>query len=198
MPGLPLRDASVPDRKLGYGPNSRLPVKIATRNSAVYRDPATILIDRKDVYFDGELETVESPMGAPQAYTQGFHARAQFTWDAVDDPDVYFYQNYMCSSVRNYPRLLRQGSRRDARSAIVGGNPAKRQKLVWEIDSKLQWDWARPVIYDLQAATCWQPRVKGPIMTTNSRYNSWRCGDIWLERYVGGDGNGGSECCDSG
>lgn len=72
MPGLPLRDASVPDRKLGYGPNSRLPVKIATRNSAVYRDPATILIDRKDVYFDGELETVESPMGPPQAYTQGF------------------------------------------------------------------------------------------------------------------------------
>lgn len=72
MPGLPLRDASVPDRKLGYGPNSRLPVKIATRNSAVYRDPATILIDRKDVYFDGELETVESPMAPPKLIRKDF------------------------------------------------------------------------------------------------------------------------------
>ena len=29
--------------------------------------------------------------------------------------------------------------------------------MVWEIDHKLQEDFARPVIYHLRAATCWQP-----------------------------------------
>src|SRR5205823_3039828 len=33
-------------QKLGYGPDKRPPVKISTRNLAVYRDPAAILIDQ--------------------------------------------------------------------------------------------------------------------------------------------------------
>ena len=165
MPGLPLRDASVPHRKLGYGPNSRLPVKIATRNSAVYRDPAAILIDRKDVYFDGELETVESPMGPPQAYTQGFHARAQCAWDAADDPDVYLYQNLY---VQLGPKLSPVTAARISTRCSIG-NRWRQSGQTSEIGmgNRLQvaWDWARPVIYGLQATTCWQPRVKGPIMT---------------------------------
>src|SRR5215472_7097640 len=45
-------------QKLGYGPDKRLPVKISTRNLAVYRDHAAILIHQlKEVYIDGELET---------------------------------------------------------------------------------------------------------------------------------------------
>src|SRR5438477_897843 len=40
--------------KLGYGPDKRLNMKIATRNIAVYRDPAVILIDQlKAIYIDG-------------------------------------------------------------------------------------------------------------------------------------------------
>ena len=33
-------------QKAGYGPDKRLPIKISTRNLAVYRDPAAILIDQ--------------------------------------------------------------------------------------------------------------------------------------------------------
>src|SRR5207253_7174352 len=33
-------------RKAGYGPDKRIAVKISTRNLAVYRDPAAILIDQ--------------------------------------------------------------------------------------------------------------------------------------------------------
>jgi ABC-type transport system substrate-binding protein len=47
--------------KHGYGPDKRLPVKVATRNIAQYRDPAVILIDQmKEIYIDGELDTVET------------------------------------------------------------------------------------------------------------------------------------------
>src|SRR5258706_15562505 len=47
-------------------------------------------------------------------------------------------------------------------------DPAKRKKLVWDIDHKLQEDLARPVIYHLRAATCWQPEVKGLTMMTTT------------------------------
>src|SRR5215210_8125850 len=47
--------------KAGFGPNKRLALKVSTRNLAVYRDPAVILIDQlKDIYIDGELDVIES------------------------------------------------------------------------------------------------------------------------------------------
>ena len=58
----------------------------------------------------------------------------------------------------------------------------KRKKLVQDIDYKLQQDMARPIIYHLRAATCWQPEVKGLTMMTNSQYNGWRFEDVWLGR----------------
>jgi len=47
--------------KAGYGPDKRLKIKVSTRNIAVYRDPAVILIDQlKEIYIDGELDVVET------------------------------------------------------------------------------------------------------------------------------------------
>ena len=64
--------------KLGYGPDKRLAVKVATRNVATYRDPAVILIDQlKQIYIDGELDTVETAQLALQGDAQGLHGRAQ-------------------------------------------------------------------------------------------------------------------------
>jgi peptide/nickel transport system substrate-binding protein len=170
-------------QKLGYGPNSRLPVKIATRNLAVYRDPAAILIDQlKEVYVDGELETVETANWVPKLIRKDFKVGLNVLGTAVDDPDVYFYQNYVCSSARNYPGYCDKGFDAMVDRQSLEANPAERQKLAWDIDYKLQRDLARPVIYHLRAATCWQPQVKGLTMMTNSQYNGWRFEDIWLER----------------
>src|SRR5215475_9269490 len=48
-------------QKLGYGPDKRLKVKVATRNIPAYRDPAVILIDQlKEIYIDAEMEVVET------------------------------------------------------------------------------------------------------------------------------------------
>jgi ABC-type transport system substrate-binding protein len=54
-------------QRLGYGPDKRLPIKIAARNIPLYRDPAVILIDQlKEIYIDGELELIETANWFPK------------------------------------------------------------------------------------------------------------------------------------
>jgi peptide/nickel transport system substrate-binding protein len=170
-------------QKAGYGPDKRLPVKISTRNLAVYRDPAAILIDQlKEIGIDGELETVETAQWVPKLMRKDFKVGLNVLGTAVDDPDVYFYQNYVCSSARNYMGYCDKEFDRMVDQQSTEADSAKRKKLVWDIDHKLQEDLARPVIYHLRAATCWQPEVKGLTMMTNSQYNGWRFEDVWLDK----------------
>ena len=170
-------------QKTGYGPDKRIAVKISTRNLAVYRDPAAILIDQlKEIGIDGELETIETANWVPKLMRKDYKVGLNVLGSAVDDPDVYFYQNYVCSSARNYTGYCDQNFDKMVEQQSMEADPAKRKKLVWDIDHKLQEDMARPVIYHLRAATCWQPEVKGLTMMTNSQYNGWRFEDIWLDR----------------
>jgi peptide/nickel transport system substrate-binding protein len=167
----------------GFGPDKRLPVKISTRNLAVYRDPAAILIDQlKEIGIDGELETVETAQWVPKLMRKDYKVGLNVLGSAVDDPDVYFNQNFVCSSARNYMGYCDKEFDKMVEQQSVEADQAKRKKLAWEADRKLQEDLARPVIYHLRAATCWQPTVKGLTMMVNSQYNGWRFEDIWLDR----------------
>ena len=48
-------------KKLGYGPDKMLKIKVSTRNLGEYRDPAVILIDQlKDIYIDADLDVVDT------------------------------------------------------------------------------------------------------------------------------------------
>ena len=48
-------------KKAGYGPDKTLKIKVSTRNIAIYRDPAVILIDQlKQIYIEGELEPIDT------------------------------------------------------------------------------------------------------------------------------------------
>src|SRR5439155_7152906 len=59
--------------KHGYRADHRLPVKVATRNIAQYRDPAGILIDQlKEIYIDGELDAVETVNCFPKIARKDF------------------------------------------------------------------------------------------------------------------------------
>jgi peptide/nickel transport system substrate-binding protein len=176
-------EASALMRKAGYGPDKRIAVKISTRNLAVYRDPAAILIDQlKEIGIDGELETVETAQWVPKLMRKDYKVGLNVLGTAVDDPDVYFYQNYVCSSARNYMGYCDKEFDKMVDQQSMEADPAKRKKLVWDIDHKLQEDFARPVIYHLRAATCWLPEVKGLTMMTNSQYNGWRFEDVWLDK----------------
>ena len=91
-------------KKAGYGPDKHLTIKLSTRNIAVYRDPSAILLDQlKDIWIDGELELVETANWVPKLIRKDFTLGLNVLGTAVDDPDVYFYQNYVSNSKRNYP-----------------------------------------------------------------------------------------------
>lgn len=169
--------------KLGYGPDKRLNIKIATRNIAVYRDPAVILIDQlKSIYIDGELDTVETANWFPKVARKDYQIGLNVTGSGVDNPDQQFYENYSCGSERNYtgycnPELQKLFDRQSAEA-----DQQKRKALVWDIDKQLQEDVARPIIYHNRGGTCWQPQLKGLTLMVNSIFNGNRFEDIWLDK----------------
>jgi peptide/nickel transport system substrate-binding protein len=170
-------------KKLGYGPDKRLAIKVSTRDIAPYRDPAVILLDQlKSIHIDGELEPVDTTQWYPKVMRKDYTVALNLTGTLVDDPDAMLYENYACGGVGNYngycnaeiDRLIEQQSRE--------ANQEKRRQLVWEIERKLVEDDARPLIYFNRGANCWQPQVKGVTIMSNSIYNGWRMEDVWLDR----------------
>ena len=169
--------------KLGYGPNKRLKVKVSTRNLAIYRDPAVILIDQlKEIYIDGELEPVETGVWFAKVARNDYAVGLNLTGNGIDDPDQSFYENYACGSERNYTHYCNKDLEKlfDQQSAET--DLAKRKKLVWEIDKKLQEDVARPILFFGRAGTCWAPYVKNITIMSNSSYNGYRYEDVWLDK----------------
>ncbi len=170
-------------QRLGYGPEKRLPFKMSVRNLNVYRDPATIMIDQlREIYFDGELELTETATWVPKLIKKEYVVGMNVLGVAADDPDVVFFQNYVCGSVRNYTGHCDPELDKKIEAQSREADPLKRRQLVWEIDQKLQEELARPVLYHRRGATCWQPAVKGLTMMVNSQYNGWRMEDAWLDR----------------
>jgi peptide/nickel transport system substrate-binding protein len=169
--------------KAGYGPDKHLPVKVSTRNIAVYRDPAVILIDQlKSIYIDGELDVVETANWFPKIARKDYALGLNLTGNAVDDPDQSFYENYSCGSERNYTNYCNKNIEKlfDQQSQETDVN--KRKKLVWEIDKKLQEDVARPIIFHGRQGSCWQSYVKGVTIMVNSSYNGYRYEDVWMDK----------------
>jgi peptide/nickel transport system substrate-binding protein len=170
-------------QKHGYGPDNHLKVKVSTRNIAVYRDPAVILIDQlKEIYIDGELEVVETGNWFSKVARKDYSVGLNLTGNAVDDPDQAFYENYACGSERNYTQYCNKDLEKLFDQQSMESDRDKRRKLVWEIDKKLQEDVARPIIFHARQATCWQPYVHGITIMRNSSYNGFRFEDAWLDK----------------
>ena len=116
-------------KKAGYGPDKHLTIKLSTRNIPVYRDPSAILLDQlKEIWIDGELELVETANWVPKLIRKDFTLGLNVLGTAVDEPDVYFYQNYVSASKRNYPGYQRPRVRQAGRPAIAGTRPGEAQE----------------------------------------------------------------------
>ena len=169
--------------KAGYGPDKHLAVKVSTRNIAVYRDPAVILIDQlKSIYVDAELDVVETANWFSKVARKDYALGLNLTGNAVDDPDQSFYENYSCNSERNYTNYCNKDIEKMFDEQSQETDIEKRKKLVWEIDKKLQEDVARPIIFHGRTGTCWQSYVKGVTVMVNSSYNGYRYEDVWLDK----------------
>jgi peptide/nickel transport system substrate-binding protein len=181
--GRAREEARVLMKEAGYGPGKPLKIKVSTRNIAVFRDPAVILIDQlKHIWIEAELEIIDTAVYYNRIFKKDYFVAMNYSGSAVDDPDVTLFEGYACGSLRNYDGYCsaKMTALFEAQSQEV--DQKKRQQMVWEIDRLLQEDVARPIISNQLAAGCWHPWVKNYTIQTNSIYNGWRFEDIWLDR----------------
>ena len=170
-------------KEAGYGPDKRLKVKVSTRNIAVFRDPAVILIDQlKHIWVDGELEIIDTAIYYNRVFKKDYVVALNLSGIAVDDPDVALFESYGCGSLRNYNNYCDAEMTKLFQAQSRELDPEKRKKMVWDIDHKLQAEIARPIILYGRAAGCWQPHVKNVTLHVNSIYHHWRFEDVWLEK----------------
>jgi peptide/nickel transport system substrate-binding protein len=170
-------------KKLGYGPDNRLKIKVSTRDTPFYRDPAVILIDQlKEVYIDGELETIDTTNWYPKVMRKDYTVGSNLTGNALDDPDQNFYENYACGAEGNYNGYCNAEVDKLIDRQSAEADQEKRKRLVWEIERKLAEDGARPIIFYDRRDTCWQPYVKGLTIMVNSVFSGARMEDVWLDK----------------
>ena len=168
---------------LGYGPNKRLKIKVSTRDFSAYKDPAVILVDQLNkIWFDAELEIIESTVWFGRAGRQDYSIAFNLSGMAIDDPDVTITENFACNSDNNFSKYCNPQVDKMLAAQSAERDPEKRKKMVWEIERVLAEDIARPIYSHGRAAQCWQPSVKGYVRQENSIYNHWRLEQVWLER----------------
>ena len=169
--------------RLGYGPDKRIPIKVATRNISAYRDAAVILIDQlREIYIDAQLEVVETAVWFTKLARKDYSLGMNVTGSGVDDPDQQFFENYDCGSKRNYSEYCNPALETLVSAQSAELDLGKRRTIVWEIDRTLQEDLARPIIMHNRGATCRSPKIHDLTIIVNSVYNGWRFDDVWLEK----------------
>jgi peptide/nickel transport system substrate-binding protein len=170
-------------KKLGYGPDHPLAIKIPTRNFPAWRDPAVVLASQlKEIGIDGELEFVDTALWYPKMQRKDFAVAAVPMESGVDDPDQMFYENFYTGAARNYAGYSDPEFDKLVDQQSLETDPEKRKQIVWKAERKLAEAYFRPVTVYPAGAGCWQPWVKGYTPMTNSIYNGWRMEDVWLDK----------------
>src|SRR6266404_3950672 len=169
-------------RKLGYWPADRLKIKVSVGDAPFERNPAVIVLDQlKEVYIDGELETIDTTNWLPKVMRKDYIVGLTGQGSGVD-PDLSLYLIYGCGGELNYNGYCSPEVDTLIDRQSIEADTQKRKKLVWEIERKLAEDGARPIIFYDRRASCWQPSVKGLTIMVNSIFNGWRMEDVWLDK----------------
>jgi peptide/nickel transport system substrate-binding protein len=168
--------------KLGYGPNNRLKIKVSTRDVSIYRDPAVILTDQlKEVYFDGELEMIDTTRYFPKIMRKEFTVGLNLQTSGPD-PDPILDLFYGCGSSLNWDGYCNPEVDRLIEQQSIESDETRRKQLLWMIERKLAEDSARPIIFYTRGGTCWEPYVKGLTIMVNSVFSGNRREDLWLDK----------------
>jgi peptide/nickel transport system substrate-binding protein len=176
-------DARAIMKKLGYGPDKPLRIKITTRDIPPYRDPAVILIDQlKEIWIDAELDPVDTTQWYPRVQRKDYTVGLNLTGTQVDDPDAMLYENYACGGVGNYNGYCNPEIDKLIGQQSMEPDQEKRKHLVWEIERRLTEDDAKPLVYFNRGGVCRDPKVKNLTTMVNSIYNGWRMEDVWLDK----------------
>ena len=166
----------------GYSPGKPLRLEMVTRTLPVYVDLASYVVDQlKQVGIDVAVKQLDTAQWFPALARKEFVIAANLTAPGADDPDVMFYENFKCGTARNYADYCDEQADRMIEAQSQELDRAKRLKLVWEIQKKLEADVARPMLGWRKEYFVHWPHVKG-LVAHNSLYNWGRMQDVWLDR----------------
>ena len=170
-------------REAGYGPDKPLTIVLSTRDVARYRDTSVLILDDlSKIYVKGEMKTIDTAIWTNQLAKRNYMVAVRSRGQAMDDPDVSFYESFSCNSRSNVDGYCNQEMEAlfEQQSATI--DPAARKKLVKEIDRKLQMDVVRPTITFAALPNCRRPYVKGYVPSLNNQYSNLRMEDVWLDK----------------
>ncbi|MFH1604940.1 MAG: ABC transporter substrate-binding protein [Pseudomonadota bacterium] len=170
-------------REAGYGPDKPLNIVLTTRDVARYRDTSVMLLDQfSKIYVKGEMKVVDTALWlsllAKHTYTVAVRSRGQ----AMDDPDVSFYESFVCDSWFNVDGYCNKETEAMIERQSAMTDPVARKRLVQEIDKKLQMEIVRPTITFAALPYCWRSYVKGYVPSMNNQFNNRRTEDVWLDK----------------
>jgi len=113
-----------------------------------------ILIDQlKEVYIDGELETIDTANWLPKVMRKDYTVGLTGQGSGVD-PDLSLNLAYRCGGELNYNGYCNPEVDKLIDRQSIEPETQKRKKLVGEIERKLAEDSARPIIFYDRRATC--------------------------------------------
>ena len=166
----------------GYGPSNPLKVEVDTRAIDVYVDVAIWMIDQlKQVGIQGTLAQFETGVWHPKLTRGDYLIATNLTGVAPDDPDADFFENYTCSSQRDYTFYCNPEVEALILKQSQEGNTKQRLDLVHEIDRRLQYEGAKPILGHIMDYMMYWPYVKG-LVPHNNIYNYGRMQDVWLDK----------------
>jgi peptide/nickel transport system substrate-binding protein len=187
LPGYraPAQDQAEARRLLaaaGFGPGKPLRVELVTRTLPIYLDLASFVADQlHHVGIEATVKQVDSAAWFPALARRDYQIGANLTAGGFDDPDAYFYENYKCGASRNYTDFCNEQVDRliDAQSQEL--DRAKRLKIVWEIQRRLEAEVARPMLGWRKEYFAQWPHVRN-LVPHNALYNYGRMQEVWLDR----------------
>jgi peptide/nickel transport system substrate-binding protein len=183
--GDPAKDKAQARRLLaeaGYGPGNPLRFAVSTRTTPLYQDMGSWMISQmNEVGILATMDPVESSLWFPKLARRDFLVGANMTASGSDDPDSWFFENYLCDSQRNYSDYCNKDVEALIERSSREQNKDRRRALVWDIERKLALDAARPVLgHALDFQMNW-PHVKGYV-PHHSLYSYGRMQNVWLDK----------------
>jgi peptide/nickel transport system substrate-binding protein len=183
--GDPTKDKAMARKLLaqaGYTASNPLRFQISTRSVPLYQDMAVWAIGQlKEVGVEASLDIVETALWFPKLARRDFLIGANMTAGGSEDPDGWFFENYLCASQRNYSDYCNPDVESLIHRTSEEQNKAKRKAMVWDIEKRLAMDAARPILgHALDFQMAW-PYVKGYV-PHNSLYSYARFQDVWLDK----------------
>ena len=129
-------------KKLGYGPDKRLPVKVTTRNIAGLPRSGGAA-DRPaegDLHRRRRSNAIDTTQWYPKVMRKDYTVGLTVSENGLDDPDQQFYENFACGAERNYTGYCNPELDKLVDQQSMEADTEKRKKLVWEIERKLAED----------------------------------------------------------